>query len=237
MSKKVCVIIGYGPAVGEAVLEGFTQAGFAVAILARNQERLNSTAQKYQEKGFSVEGFACDLSIPESLPAVLNVVESKFGFIDVAIYNATSAILGFEESPEVYIKHCSINTVSIHVAFATLLPSWKAAGKGVFLMTGGGLANNGAWSVGMNMQFGAPTKSYMRNLAQGFLATFKDSGIRVTCMTVMGLMYGGDTVTGADPEPEKTAIFKKIIQDAYLKAATDPNKEDWVDDVAVVKPN
>ena len=54
-----------------------------------------------------------------------------------------------------------INITSLHAAFYALLPGWRAGGRGTLLLTGGGLAGNGAWSVGMGMQFGAPVKAYV----------------------------------------------------------------------------
>ncbi len=53
------------------------------------------------------------------------------------------------------------NHTSAQVALFHLQPKFAARGGGVFLLTGGGLSRNGAWSVGMGLQFGAPVKSYV----------------------------------------------------------------------------
>ena len=53
-----------------------------------------------------------------------------------------------------------------------LLLLWCWLGKGTFLLSEGGLADNGAWSVGFGFQFGAAQKSYNKNFAQSTHATF-----------------------------------------------------------------
>ena len=55
----------------------------------------------------------------------------------------------------------NINIHSLHAAFHAVLPAWRAAKRGCFLTTGGGLANNGAYSVGLGFQFGSAAKAYV----------------------------------------------------------------------------
>ena len=90
---------------------------------------------------------------------MLGDIAAALGPIDVVVYNATTPRLDPSASLAELQAAVNINITSVHVAFYTMLPLWKAAGKGTFLLTGGGLANNGAWSVGMGMQFGSPTKA------------------------------------------------------------------------------
>ncbi len=72
---------------------------------------------------------------------------------------AAAIALPANPTVEETIANVNINITSVHVAFNTLLPLWRAAGKGTFLLTGGGLGINGAWSVGYGLQFGAAAKA------------------------------------------------------------------------------
>src|SRR5437763_113543 len=45
MSKPVCVITGVGPATGSALVRRFATGGYAVAMLARDAERLSELAK------------------------------------------------------------------------------------------------------------------------------------------------------------------------------------------------
>ena len=42
-----------------------------------------------------------------------------------------------------FVEGTNVNIASMHVVFGALLPHWKAAGRGTFLLSGGGLADNG----------------------------------------------------------------------------------------------
>ena len=54
--KKVCVIMGYGLAIGQVALEALIESGYSVAIVARNLERLKATEDKYSAEGHIVKG-------------------------------------------------------------------------------------------------------------------------------------------------------------------------------------
>jgi hypothetical protein len=97
-------------------------------------------------------------------------------------------------------------------------------------LTGGGFAENGAWSVGFNAQFGAAAKSYFKNFSQSAHATFSPEGIHIATIQVSRLVYGGANITAADPDEtgESNRLFQKQIGEFYVKLAQQP-KEEWTD--------
>ena len=125
----------------------------------------------------------------------------------------------------------NINIASMHAAFHGALPAWLSAGKGNFLLTGGGLSANGAYSVGLGLQFGSPTKSYFKNFAQAYNATYGKDGVHVCCITVSGLVYGGDIITGGDKDSKAQTAFRKRLSEAFVAQAT--NKDVFVDEIVV----
>lgn len=83
---KVCVIFGFGPGVSDAVLQRFGESGeFKIALVARNQGRLSTTADAWTSKGVTVKGFAADLSKPGEVPCLIESIEADLGPIDVAM--------------------------------------------------------------------------------------------------------------------------------------------------------
>ena len=228
---KVSVIIGFGLGAGEALLDRFLHAGYDVAIVSRTQSKLDTVAARYVSNGHNVKGYACDLSKPEDVPALLERIAAEMGPINVAIYNATIAVVSYTAPLAEIEAAVATNITSLHVAFNHLLPRWQESGGGTFLLSGGGLAANGAYSVGFNFQFGAAAKSYFKNFAESALATFASSGIHVTCMTISGLTYGGDNVRG-DHDAEANAQWKIKLGDAYVQTAELPASL-WVPDVVI----
>ncbi len=54
---KVIVIVGYGPGVASAVAERFGTEGYAVALVARNTERLATGVAALTAKGIVAQSF------------------------------------------------------------------------------------------------------------------------------------------------------------------------------------
>jgi 3-oxoacyl-[acyl-carrier protein] reductase len=232
MSAKTAVIFGYGAAVGDAILEGFVRSGYQVAIVARTQAKLDSVAADYQSKGDRVFAFVADLSKPEEVVQVIQRIVSELGHIHVGIYNATQGIVPYDAAPEQFESAANVNITSMHSAFGALLPAWREAHSGRFLLTGGVFGNNGAWSVGFNFQFGAAAKAYFRNFAESASTTFNGDGISVVNMCVASMVYGGDNLKLEDPNPEASRAFRMKIGQEYVRAAENA-KEEWVPQIVL----
>lgn len=235
--SSVVVIFGYGPAVGNAILNRLLSEPsreFKVALVARNTERLDIESEEWKAKGKEVKGFFGDLSKPETIPSLIEDIETTFGKIDIAIYNATVLNQSYSASPVEIAKGININIVSFHVVFNTLVTKWQERESGGrFLSTGGGLGENGAWSVPYQAQFGAATKAYFKNFAESALATFQDKRILVGNIIVVGLVYGGDSLTFDDPNPKQSEIFRQQVGDAFYHQLIS-DVDDWKANVKVL---
>ena len=69
---------------GEEMAEGLAEAGAALMLLARREEWLGPTVERFQARGFACEGAVCDVSDPA---AVQRVVESMQR-LDILVNNA-----------------------------------------------------------------------------------------------------------------------------------------------------
>lgn len=73
-APKVVVILGYGNAVGEGILEGFAAKGYSAAICARNLPRLTTAAGNIRwdgaVRGLSKAGRICGGPAPDSDPSL-----------------------------------------------------------------------------------------------------------------------------------------------------------------------
>jgi NAD(P)-dependent dehydrogenase (short-subunit alcohol dehydrogenase family) len=61
MSKTIAVF-GVGPGMGRSVARRFGQEGFEVALVARNQTRLDAFTRELAADGIETAGFAGDLA-------------------------------------------------------------------------------------------------------------------------------------------------------------------------------
>jgi len=227
----VFVIIGYGLAVGDVILDKFATNGWSVALVARRLEVLEAKAAEWAGKA-NVKAFVGDLSKPDTIPDLINRIYSEMGSIDVVLYNATSIAVAYDAPLEQLISNTHINVTSLHAAFNAALPVFRAAGKGAFFTSGGGFGTNGAWAVPYGAQFGAAAKAYFRNFAQSGFASFKDENIFVSNLNIQALVFGGTNITFEDPDPEKSLAFRSRLGDAVWNHAN-LAKEGWVDEIII----
>lgn len=85
----VAVVLGYGLAVGDNFLKAFGKAGYQVAIVARNVERLKQVAAACNEAGFHVFPYSGDLAKPETVGDLIDQITKVLGGLDSVVYNST----------------------------------------------------------------------------------------------------------------------------------------------------
>jgi NAD(P)-dependent dehydrogenase (short-subunit alcohol dehydrogenase family) len=80
-------IVGAGPGLGLSIANVFGRNGFAVALVARSQERLDGLAAQLGESGIDAAGFAADVMDRSSLTAAFARIKARFGGVDVLEYS------------------------------------------------------------------------------------------------------------------------------------------------------
>lgn len=193
--KKTIVVCGHGPGISDAVARRFGREGFAVALLARNAERLGAAAAKLGEAGVTAKGFACDLADPAALKAALGAAASELGPVSVVHYNAYGGGFGdlLALSPEALRAAFDISVTGLIGVVAAALPSLKEA-HGSVLVTGGGFAFYDANVDAMATQFGAGGLAIgkaAQHKAVGLLARrLEGEGVYVGEVVVLGMVKG-----------------------------------------------
>jgi NAD(P)-dependent dehydrogenase (short-subunit alcohol dehydrogenase family) len=229
--RGVVVILGYGHGVGSAILEGYAQAGWDVAIVARSKERLEETAATYQKEGMSVHPFAGDFSKLDELPALYERIKAQLGAVHVAVWNVTMMFLPPGASADQVLRSTTVNIAALEVMFRLMLPDWLAAKQGCFLLSGGGFGQAPESSIVLGAQFGAGAQAYYANFATAYGETYYQDGIQICCIQINDLVHGGDNITGSPEEvgstPEAAAAFRAEVTRCYVEA---PGlaPEDWV---------
>src|SRR5260370_35471089 len=85
MSKTIAVF-GVGPGRGRSVPRRFGREGFQVALVARNQTRLDAYTRELAENGIKAAGFAGDITDRDALPGLIEAITARLGPIDVLEY-------------------------------------------------------------------------------------------------------------------------------------------------------
>ncbi|QKS14974.1 SDR family NAD(P)-dependent oxidoreductase [Curtobacterium sp. Csp2] len=151
-------IVGAGKGLGAAVAERFGREGFAVALISRNQDRLDSLAAQLGESGVTAKGFAANVRDGDSLRAALEAATEQLGPIEVLQYSPLPAkeymrpVL--ETTAEDLVGPVEFSVYGSVNAVRQVLPGMRALGTGTILFVNGGSAvRPGARVTGTSVAF------------------------------------------------------------------------------------
>ncbi|MFY0566923.1 SDR family NAD(P)-dependent oxidoreductase [Archangium lansingense] len=212
--KRTIVVCGHGPGISDAVARRFGKEGFAVALVARNAERLKASAEALSAAGITARAFPCDLAEPQSVRSLIRDVRASLGPIAVLHWNAYSPGAGdLTASPvEELNGPLGVSVLGLVAGVQEALPDLKKE-KGAVLVTGGGLAyydpKVDAMAVSWNAMGLAVAKAAQHKTVGLLHQKLSGEGVYVGEVVVLGLVKGTAFDSGhATLEP--SAIAEKF---------------------------
>ncbi|NJK62075.1 MAG: SDR family NAD(P)-dependent oxidoreductase [Synechococcaceae cyanobacterium SM2_3_1] len=211
---KVLAIVGMGEGNGMAIARRFGQAGFTIAMLARNQAKLEGYVATLSSEDLSAHAFVADAGDKHAVESALQAIHRQLEGPEVLVYNA--AVPRMENvlttHYEDLILDFQANVAGALVAAQTVVPYMQEEGQGTILITGGGFAlyphpDFASLAIG---------KAGIRSLAFTLAAALQDKGIRVGTVTICG------TVDPADPKYNPDTIAEEYWK---LYSADSPDVE------------
>lgn len=181
--RPVALIAGASGMLGEAVSRRLGQDGYAVALCARNLDRLGSLAAELQADGVAASAVKMDLASEESVIASVAEATRSFGGASLVVHCA-SAPLGNQAPQEVewavFQKHLAVQLGGLrHLARATV-PEMLAKGGGQFIYIGSS-ATHGAPPQGLAAYSSA--KSAAATFARSVANELGPRGIRANVIS------------------------------------------------------
>jgi short-subunit dehydrogenase len=193
---KTILVCGYGPGISSSVAEKFGEEGFAVALVARNAERLDAGMKALTAKGTRAAAFATDLGDPSGAAALVDRVRASLGPISVVHWNAFAGLAGDLLTADAAAIRGALDiavTGLVAVVQATLADLKKAEHPAV-LVTNGRFGKVDAQVDAMGVQFGAMGLSIAcaaKDKLVGLLsAKLAGDGIYVGQVMVNGVVKG-----------------------------------------------
>jgi NAD(P)-dependent dehydrogenase (short-subunit alcohol dehydrogenase family) len=174
----VALVTGVGPGTGAAIARRFSQGGYAVAMLARNGERLGVLER---EIGNS-HAYRCDVTDEAQLDRAIEAIRTDLGAPSVLIHNAVGGAFGnfMEIEPEVLNRNFQVNTMALLYLARRLAPAMIEAGRGAIVASG----NTSALRGKANFAGFAPTKAAQRILAESMARELGPKGIHVAYVLI-----------------------------------------------------
>lgn len=88
MTKKVALVTGAGQGIGEAIAKRLAHDGFAVAVLARHLDKLESVVKEIEAAGGEAFAVTADVAKRDEVFAAVDKTVEHFGDLHVMVNNA-----------------------------------------------------------------------------------------------------------------------------------------------------
>jgi short-subunit dehydrogenase len=177
-TNPVAVVTGVGPGTGAAIARRFSQGGYAVAMLARNRERI----AKLETEIPNSHAYPCDVTDEAELDTAISAIRTDLGEPKVLIHNAVGGAFGnfLEIDPKVLNQNFQVNTMALLYLARRLAPAMVAAGEGAIIASGNTSALRGKASFAGF----APTKAAQRILAESIARELGPKGVHVAYVLI-----------------------------------------------------
>jgi NAD(P)-dependent dehydrogenase (short-subunit alcohol dehydrogenase family) len=177
-TSPVTVVTGVGPGTGAAIVRRFARDGYAVAMLARDRNRLTLLEQEIAH----TRAYPCDVTDEAQLDATIEAIRTDLGTPQVLIHNAVGGAFGtfMEIDPQVLNHNFQVNTMALLYLARRLAPAMVAAGEGAIIVTG----NTSAFRGKATFAGFAPTKAAQRILAEAIARELGPKGVHVAYVMI-----------------------------------------------------
>jgi NAD(P)-dependent dehydrogenase (short-subunit alcohol dehydrogenase family) len=174
----VALVTGVGSGTGAAIVRRFSQGGYAVAMLARNRERLSALEREIANS----RAYPCDVTNEAQLDSAIEAICTHLGAPKVLIHNAVGGAFGnfMEIDPEVLNRNFQVNTIALLHLARRLAPAMVEAGQGAIIASG----NTSALRGKANFAGFAPTKAAQRILAESIARELGPKGVHVAYVLI-----------------------------------------------------
>ncbi len=227
-NNKTCLITGVGPGTGTALVKRFADAGYTIAMIARNEERLNELVSSVG----NTHAYPCDVSDEKALKDTIGKVQADLGAPEIVIHNAVGGAFGsfLDIDPKLLDRNFKINTMALlHLAQLTA-PAMIEAGKGVILGTG----NTSAYRGKGNFAAFAPTKAAQRILLESIARHAGPLGVHAAYVAIDAVIDVPWAREAFKDQPDEFFCKPVDIADECFRIAHQPRSA-WSSDV-VIRP-
>ncbi len=171
-------VTGASSGIGQALAWRYYQAGYALALVARRTEEMQSWAQQQGLEPSRYQIYSADVSVVDSIVAATELCLQKQGVPDVVIANAGVSI-GMDSAVrgdlDVLSRTLAINNVGLAATFHAFIDPMVPRGSGALVGIGSvagfrGLPGHGAYCA---------SKAAVIGYCESLRGELRDSGVKV----------------------------------------------------------
>ena len=182
----VIAIIGAGPGLGAAVARRFGREGFAVALISRDQSKLDGLASELEADGVTAKGYAADVREPATVERALALAGDELGPVTALQYSPLPSrdylkpVLDL--TPELALEALRFSALGLVHAVRAVLPGMRERGDGSVILI------NGGTSVKARSGFAGTSVAFPAESAYGEMLfdALEGEGVRVRQLVIPG---------------------------------------------------
>lgn len=203
---SVIAIVGAGPGLGAAVAHRFGSAGFAVALIARNVQKLEALEQRLASSGLTAKGYIADVRDRDALATALENAAEDLGPIEVLQFSPVPSkeFLKPVLDPTVEDLHAAaeLSILGSATSIRQVLPGMIERGVGSILLI------NGSSAATPNSNVAGTSTAFAGESAYGEMLhdAVAEKGVSVRQLIIPGAIGGGD------PLYDPAALAERIWQ-------------------------
>src|SRR3954454_24238519 len=160
MADRVAVVTGASSGIGAATARALAAEGYAVALAARREERINELCDELSSSGSRALAVPTDVADPASARSLIETTKAELGSVDVLVNNAGVMLLGpiLDADIEHWQRMVNVNVLGLLYCTHAALPIMKEQGSGHIVNVssvagrtarlGSGVYNATKWGVG-----------------------------------------------------------------------------------------
>jgi len=213
---KTALITGATSGIGLAFAEILAKRGTNLVMVARNNEKLHNLKKELELKfKIEVEVLRFDLTDPEAVSEIIDLLEKKEKRIDLLINNAGFGLYGkyLDLDLEQEVKMINLNILAL-VKFTKLLLAKMVKRKSGSIIN---VASVAAFQPGPLMAVYYASKAFVLNFTEAIAEEMSDSGVKIMALCPGATASGFQSVSGMGeskvvkgkrlPSAEKVANF------------------------------
>jgi NADP-dependent 3-hydroxy acid dehydrogenase YdfG len=132
MADRVAVVTGASSGIGEVTAKMLAGEGFAVALAARREERINDLCEQIAADGGKALAIPTDVADAESARRLITTAKDELGSVDVLVNNAGVMLLGpmLDAELEHWQRMVNVNLLGLMYCTHAALPIMKDQNSG-----------------------------------------------------------------------------------------------------------
>lgn len=216
------VIVGAGPGLGLSLAEKFGKKDFNVALIARNQDRLDTLQASLTDMNIKSAGFSADVTNEQQIADAFTQVRETFGQIDVLVYNAgvIAPVSAAETTADIANQHMQVNIIGGISSAQQVIPEMIERKQGTIFFTGGGASALTVTPILTTLSIG---KSGLRSYAHCLHDELQDQGVYVGMLSIAGVIEEGTYFSADNIADEYLDMYEKqdVAERFYVDESED----------------